>query len=76
MTFTEIILALLPFITLALIIFIVVKLGKPINWLEVLGRYSVSKKQAQQTPKVTQTNDSPLQTKTYHISISINKADE
>lgn len=66
MTFTEIILAFLPFIALALIIFILAKWGEPITWLDDLGRYPVSKKRTQQKPKP----------KTYHINISINKADE
>lgn len=76
MTFNEIILALLPFITLALIILIAAKLGKPITWLEDLGRYPVSKKKADPKPKFVQTNNSSPKIKTYHITVSLDKSDK
>lgn len=61
MTFNEIISALLPFIAIILAIIIPAKWGKPITWIQDLGKYPQSTKKLEKTPK----------TKTYHINISI-----
>ncbi len=66
MTFNEIISALLPFIALILIVFISAKWGKPITWLQDLGRYPQSKKKAENITK----------TKTYHINITLDESNK
>ena len=66
MTFSEIISALLPFIAILLAILIPNKWGKPITWLEDLGKYPQPKKKIKKKSK----------TKSYIVNISLNKSNE
>ncbi len=64
MTFNEVLSVIVPIIALFIIIFIPAKWGKPITWLQDLGRYPQSKKKAENITK----------TKTYHINISLDES--
>jgi hypothetical protein len=64
MTFNEILSVIVPIIALFIIIFIPAKWGKPITWLQDLGKYPQSNKKVENSPK----------TKTYRINISLDES--